>query len=162
MSKVPTTGPLALSVRRAVGNDRGMETILVGIDDSPNARRALRWALDHAHDDDRIVAVHVWHMPPVGGFDATFLDPAVFEEGARQEAHDVVAEVVTEAEAGRVEIRVISGHASGVLVEEGRDADLLVMGSRGRGGFAGLVLGSVTTGVVNHASCPVVVVPPTD
>ena len=139
-----------------------METILVGIDDSPNARRALRWALDHAHDDDRIVAVHVWHMPPVGGFDATFLDPAVFEEGARQEAHDVVAEVVTEAEAGRVEIRVISGHASGVLVEEGRDPDLLVMGSRGRGGFAGLVLGSVTTGVVNHASCPVVVVPPTD
>jgi nucleotide-binding universal stress UspA family protein len=153
---------LVLSLVTRFGNDHGMETILVGIDDSPNARRALRWALDHAHEDDQVVAVHVWHMPPVGGFDATFLDPAVFEEGARQVAHDVVADVVTEAEAGRVEIRVVSGHASGALVDQGRTADLLVLGARGRGGFAGLVLGSVTTGVVNHASCPVVVVPPTD
>jgi len=69
-----------------------METILVGIDDSPNARRALRWALDHAHEGDEVVAVHVWHMPPVGGFEPTFLDPAMFEEGARQTARDVVAD----------------------------------------------------------------------
>ncbi len=139
-----------------------METILVGIDDSPNARRALRWALDHAHEGDEVVAVHVWHMPPVGGFEPTFLDPAMFEEGARQTARDVVADVVTDDEADRVSIRVVGGHASGSLVDEGRSADLLVMGARGRGGFAGLVLGSVTTGVVNHAPCPVVIVPPAD
>ena len=153
---------MALSAGASFGNDHGMETILVAIDDSSNARRALRWALDHAHEGDEVVAVHVWHMPPVGGFDATFLDPAVFEEGGRQTARDIVADVVTEAEVDRVEIRVISGHASGALVEQGRSADMLVMGSRGRGGFAGMVLGSVTTGVVNHAPCPVVVVPPTD
>ena len=141
-----------------------METILVGIDDSPNARRALRWALDHAHDGDQVVALHVWHMPAAGGFDATFLDPAVFEEGARQTAKEVVDDVLTEAEAAaeRVVIRVVNGHASGCLVEQGHDADLLVLGSRGRGGFVGLVLGSVTNGVVNHAPCPVVVVPPAD
>ena len=57
-----------------------METIIVGIDDSANARLALRWALDHAHDGDEVVAVHVWHMPPVGGFETTFLDPAVFDQ----------------------------------------------------------------------------------
>lgn len=139
-----------------------METILVCIDDSPNARRALRWALDHARDDDQIVALHVWHMPVAGGFDSTFLDPAVFEEGARQTAEAVVGDVVTDDESERVSIRVLSGHASGTIVEEGRDADLLVLGSRGRGGFVGLVVGSVTSGVVNHAPCPVVVVPPTD
>ncbi len=140
-----------------------METIIVGIDDSANARRALRWALDHAVEGDEVVALHVWHMPPAGGFDATFLDPAVFEEGARQVAQDVVDDVLTdeEAAAGRVTVRVVSGHASGVLVDQGRDADMLVMGSRGHGGFVGMVLGSVTNGVVNHAPCPVVVVPPT-
>ena len=139
-----------------------METILVGIDDSPNARRALRWALDHARDGDEIVAVHVWHMPPASGFDATFLEPLVFEEGARQTAQAVVADVVTdeEAEAGRVAIRLIDGHASGALVAQGEHADLLVLGSRGRGGFVGMLLGSVTSGVVNHAPCPVVIVPP--
>lgn len=138
-----------------------METFLVGIDDSPNARRALRWALDHARADDEVIALHVWHMPAAGGFDATFLDPAVFEEGARQTAQDVVDDVVTdaEAEAERVVIRVVNGHASGSLVEQGSDADLLVLGSRGRGGFVGLVVGSVTSSVVNHAPCPVVVVP---
>ena len=99
-------------------------------------------------------------MPAAGGFDATFLDPAVFEEGARQTAEEVVGDVVTEEEADRVVVRVVSGHASGSIVEEARDADLLVLGSRGRGGFVGLVLGSVTSGVVNHAPCPVVVVPP--
>lgn len=137
-----------------------METIIVGIDDSQNARTALRWALDHAHADDRVVAVHVWHMPAAGGFDATFLDPAVFEEGARQTAEAIVAEVADGDESGRIVVRVINGHASGTLVDQGKDADLLVLGSRGKGGFVGLVLGSVTTGVVNHAPCPVVVVPP--
>ena len=60
-----------------------METILVGIDDSPNARHALRWAVDHAAPGDDVVAVYVWHLPPAGGFDNMFLDPAPFEEGAR-------------------------------------------------------------------------------
>ena len=141
-----------------------METILVGVDDSANARRALRWALDHAKDDDQVVALHVWHMPAAGGFDATFLDPAVFEEGARQTAEAVVADVITadEAAAGRVVVRVMSGHASGVLIEQGSGADLLVLGSRGHGGFVGLVLGSVASAVVKHPPCPVVVVPATD
>ncbi len=140
-----------------------METILVGIDDSPNARRALRWALDHANDDDQVVAVHVWQMPAAGGFDSTFLDPAVFEEGARKTADAIVTEVLTEAgaEPERVTVRVLNGHASGALVEQGRKADLLVLGSRGRGGFVGMIVGSVTSSVVNHAPCPVVVVPPT-
>ncbi len=140
-----------------------METIIVGIDDSPNARQALRWALDHAQDDDEVVAVHVWQMPAAGGFDNTFLDPAVFEDAARTTADAIVTEVLAEAGLGaeRLGVRVVHGHASGALVDEGRAADLLVLGSRGHGGFVGLIVGSVTTSVVNHAPCPVVVVPPT-
>ncbi|MEQ8840812.1 MAG: universal stress protein [Acidimicrobiales bacterium] len=141
-----------------------METIVVGIDDSPNARRALRWAIDHAAAEDKLVAVHVWQLPVAGGFDSAFLDPAVFEEGARKTADAIITEVLAEAEAHpqRVEARVVQGHASGVLIEAGGQGDLLVLGSRGRGGFVGLVLGSVTSAVVNHAPCPVVVVPATD
>jgi nucleotide-binding universal stress UspA family protein len=138
-----------------------METIVVGIDDSANARRALVWALDHAAADDEIIAVHVWHMPPVGGFEMGYLDPAPFEDGARATAKEVVADVVAEraADTDRVSIRVVAGHASEALIAAGRSADLLVLGARGHGGFASMLLGSVTTSVVNHAPCPIVVIP---
>lgn len=138
-----------------------MEKILVGIDDSPNARVALRWALEHSAPDDEVVAVHVWHMPATGGFETTYLDPAPFEQGAQAAAVAVVAEVVGDLgiDEDRVRIRIIGGHPSAVMIEEGRSADHIVLGARGHGGFAGLVLGSVTTSVVNHAPCPVTVVP---
>ena len=139
-----------------------METILVGIDHSSNACDALRWALDHAAPDDQIIAIHVWHMPPIGGLEAVYLDPAPFEEGARLSAQDVVNDVLKdrEVDAERVTLRVLAGHTSGTLIEEAQSADLLVLGSRGHGGFAGLLLGSVTRSVANHAPCPVVVIPP--
>lgn len=138
-----------------------VETILVGIDDSANAREALRWALDHARPDDEIVAVHTWDLPPAGGFDATFLEPAPFEEGARLTAGDIVADVVAEAgvDPDRVTVRVLRGTSARTLLDEARSADLLVVGARGHGGFVGLILGSVTSSLVNHSPCPIVVVP---
>lgn len=141
-----------------------METILVGVDESANARSALRWAIEHAAADDEIIALHVWHLPPVVGFDAGVLDPAVFEEAARLTTREVVDAVAGDAgvAADRVGTRIVAGHTAEVLIEQGRDADLLVVGSRGRGGFAELLLGSVASNVAKHAPCPVVIVPLTD
>ena len=68
-------------------------------------------------------------------------------------------EVAPEAEGVEIERRVTEGSAAAVLIEASRDADLLVVGSRGHGGFTGLRLGSVSRQCVSHASCPVVVVP---
>jgi nucleotide-binding universal stress UspA family protein len=133
--------------------------IVVGLDDSANARAALRWALDNSTADDELVAVNVWHTPATGGFEMGMLDPAVFEEGARETLEAVVADVVTDGESDRVQRAVISGHAPSVLIAESQEADLVVMGARGHGGFAGMLLGSVTNSVAHHALCPVVIVP---
>jgi nucleotide-binding universal stress UspA family protein len=127
--------------------------IVVGLDDSANARAALRWALDNSTADDELVAVNT------GGFEMGMLDPAVFEEGARETLEAVVADVVTDGESDRVQRAVISGHAPSVLIAESQEADLVVMGARGHGGFAGMLLGSVTNSVAHHALCPVVIVP---
>lgn len=67
-------------------------------------------------------------------------------------------EVEDEAEGVEIEQRVVQGSAGGALVEAARDADLLVVGSRGHGGFVGLLLGSVSQQCVHHAPCPAVVV----
>jgi nucleotide-binding universal stress UspA family protein len=133
--------------------------IIVGIDDSPNARAALRWALDNTGPDDEVTAINVWHTPATGGFEMGMLDPSVFEEGARETLRVVVSDVATGDEGDRVRQLVVGGHAPSVLIAESADADLLVLGARGHGGFAGLLLGSVTTSVAHHASCPVVIVP---
>lgn len=138
-----------------------MATIVVGVDGSDNAAAALRWALDNATGDDEVVAVQSWQLPVAAGFEAApALDPAPFEDSALANLEAAIEEVVTSPEeSARIKPRVRSGHSGAVLIEESRDADLLVVGARGHGGFVGLLLGSVTTYVVNHAICPTVVVP---
>jgi nucleotide-binding universal stress UspA family protein len=137
-----------------------MKKIVVGIDDSPNARAALRWALDHGGAAAEIVAVHAWHLPVMGGFEMTLTDPAPFEAGAEKLVADVVADVTHgAAERDRVRTVVTAGASAEVILAEAADADLLVVGARGHGGFTGLLLGSVTNAVVHHAPCPTVVVP---
>ena len=133
--------------------------IIVGIDDSANSRAALRWAIDNSTADDTLVALNVWHTPATGGFEMGMLDPAVFEEGARETLEAVVADVVADGERNRVQRIVVGGHAPSVLIAESREADLLVLGARGHGGFTGMLLGSVTNSVAHHAACPVVIVP---
>ena len=138
--------------------------IVVGVDGSPEAAAALAWALDEGRARQaQVDVVHAWHAPYVGAYplDATALDLDSFEEGAR--------ELVTKALAARdtgglpVEPQVIvecAGAARAVL-DVAAGADLVVGGSRGRGGFAELLLGSVSQQVTHHAPCPVVVVRPT-
>lgn len=140
-----------------------MRRILVGIDGSAPATQALRWAIDHAEPDDVVVAIYAWHIPPAESLEAPIYNPADIEVDARKLVGRVVAEVVGDRENGpTIETDVRHGHSGHLLIEASDDADLLVVGSRGHGGFVGLLLGSVSTYVVHHARCPVVVVPDRD
>lgn len=140
--------------------------VVVGVDGSAGSDRALRWAAQEAIARDApLVVAHAWMVPavvlaaPVGAFAA---DPAPFAEAATQivdEALALVAEDFPEL-ADRVTTLVTEGYAIEHLVDASVGAALLVVGSRGRGGFASLVLGSVADGCAHRAHCPVMVVRP--
>jgi len=138
---------------------QGMTKIVVGVDGSEGGIRALRWAAAEARlRGTDLLVVHAWHYPPVG----MEMAPVVALERVEDDARAVLRDVVKE-EAGTlggllVEERLVHGDAGTALVAASRDADLVVVGSRGRGGFTGLLLGSVSQHVAHRATCPVVIV----
>ncbi|MGE3621373.1 MAG: universal stress protein [Acidimicrobiia bacterium] len=137
-----------------------METIVVGVDGSDEARAALEWALAEARlRGARVKAVIAWQAPAVEGFPYTnpILDPGRFERAAE----GLLDEEVAKADPDRVvEVeRVVAWSSpSAALLEAAEGAAMVVVGSRGRGGFTGLLLGSVSQQVAHHATCPVVIV----
>lgn len=142
-----------------------MDTIVVGVDGSQAAGHALELAAQEAElRGGRLRVVSVWEIPPAvygGGFapapDQETLES--FREHARTIAGDAI-ETVNRLHPGlQVESVTPEGHPAEALLAEAQDATLLVVGNRGRGGFASLLLGSVSHHVVHHAPCPVVVVP---
>jgi nucleotide-binding universal stress UspA family protein len=142
--------------------EKATERIVVGVDGSETARTALRWALDEARLRNATVeVVHGWHMPYPDGYPdgVVDLDPGRFERDARQLLDRIVEEGDT-AGVPAVEPILVGDGAARTLLDLAKGADLLVVGSRGRGGFTGLLLGSVSQQVVHHAPCPVVVIPP--
>lgn len=136
------------------------ERIVVGVDGSPESRAALRWAYDEAgRRGATLEVVTVWSFPPMmgaAGMPFPAVDASVFEEAARAGRDEAMAELPD----GKVEVerKLIEGAASWILLHEAKDAAMLVVGSRGLGGFRGLLLGSVSQQCVHHAECPVVVV----
>jgi nucleotide-binding universal stress UspA family protein len=137
-----------------------MGTIVVGVDGSEHARRALLWAIDEAKLRGASVhLVHSWRFPPPVPLPDGGLAPADFEAVAKGVLDDATA-LVPEGIAVRKEIA--TDHAAHALIRASAGADLLVVGARGLGGFTGLLLGSVSEQVVHHAHCPVVVVPHED
>ena len=139
-------------------------TIVVGVDGSPGSRAALRWALAEAALRDAVVeAVVTWQTPTYAYTGVAVMPPVVeLAEAASATLQEAIASEVAamgpEVADVRVEPVVIEGPAAGLLIERSRDADLLVVGSRGYGGFRGLLLGSVSHQCASHAHCPVVVV----
>ena len=141
-----------------------MNVVVVGVDNSPGAKAALVFAEEEARlRGATLHAVHAWQygyigytglegvMPILGG-DINELHAAAqsaLEESVREALPDTDVEI---------EQRTIQGLAAAVLVDESRNADLLVVGSRGHGGFAQLLLGSVSQQCAHHAECPVVIV----
>ncbi len=136
-----------------------MSKIIAGVDGSAHSVRALEWALAHAGEGDTVVAVHAWQVPSAAAMEATWYNPAELEVAAKNLLDQSIAEV-TVPPGVEVEARVVHGHVGHSLLDAAHGADLLVVGTRGHGGFVGLLLGSVSTYAVQHASCPVVVIPP--
>lgn len=143
-----------------------MSTIAVGVDGSEGAEVALRFALEEAKLRGAAVrAVHAWRFVPTSryvdvGFQGLDVDVGTLQRAAEASLEANVAAVAGDGSGVEIEQRVVEGPAAGVLVDESRDADLLVVGSRGHGGFTGLLLGSVSQQVAQHATCPVVIVRP--
>jgi nucleotide-binding universal stress UspA family protein len=150
--------PLADERGAIMGDTERVEpVVVVGVDASPEARQALRWASRYAlMTGARLRVRHAWtpveelvwvqSMPPPAGRMAV-----AEEEVAKMVAADVDPGVPVDA-------RVVEGHAVKVLADAAEDADLLVVGGRGHGGFAGLLVGSVTAQVVAHSPCSVAVI----
>ena len=143
----------------------GIERIVVGVDGSDNSRSALEWAYNEAaHHSASLTVITTWHppalpmTPPYGS-----IPPEDYGGQPRLEAlellerftsvlvpHDPAVDIRTSVEEGK--------NPAKVLIERSKEADLLVVGSRGHGGFVGMLLGSVSQHLVAHAQCPVVVV----
>jgi nucleotide-binding universal stress UspA family protein len=155
--------------------------IVVGVDGSPGSDVALRWAMDEARlRGSKLRVVHAYELPQTAlteaGVGAAGIPaPAVMtredaerarsdaEEQARRVVEGALQRAVGEAaDQPEVEVATLVGSAAQTLIAAGRDAELLVLGSRGRGGFLGLLLGSVTQQCAHHPPCPVVILPPAD
>jgi nucleotide-binding universal stress UspA family protein len=139
--------------------------IVVGIDGSPCSVKALRWGVRQAQLTAATVeAIASWEDPAAFtyslGWDTDYADHESWAAITQRYLHEAVAAASTGLDP-RVEIiaTVVQGHPAQVLLDASKGAELLVVGTRGHGTLAGLLLGSVSQHCVHHAPCPVVVVP---
>ena len=135
-----------------------------GIDGSQSSGSALRWAIRQAGLTGAVVdAVIAWHYPVVAG-GAYGLAPMVMAGGFdfKENAEKVLADAISTAVDPGIGVPVrpfaVQGDPVQVLLDASDGADLLVVGSRGHGGFTEALLGSVSQHAVHHANCPVVVI----
>jgi nucleotide-binding universal stress UspA family protein len=143
-----------------------MSVIVVGVDGSEDSRKGLRWAFEEARlRKASLRIVHAWVLlpPPAPmGLTPPMAPTAEEIEMLREASEKLLAhelsEVVGDGADIPVEAKSVEDLPAQALITEADEADLVVVGSRGHGGFAGLLLGSVSQQVAHHASCPVVIV----
>jgi len=140
----------------------GQELVVVGVDGSPGSVAALAWAARYASGTGaRVRALIAWHYPgAVGGPPIEKAPESVRAQTEHQELatlNEAVAKACPGQESG-VETSIGYGHPTQVLIDASREADLLVVGSRGHGAWSGMLVGSVSIHCVTGAFCPVVVV----
>lgn len=139
----------------------GGQRIVAGVDGSPSSLEALRWAIGQAElADGTVDAVIAWQYPGAAtGFGwGAIADNTDYAELAAKTVAEAISLAVDPGSDVPVRPVVVEGHPAQVLVDIAADADLLVVGSRGHGGFAGALLGSVSQHCTHHARCPVVVI----
>jgi nucleotide-binding universal stress UspA family protein len=154
-----------VDARRGDGGDYTVttwKTVLVGVDGSRGSRKALTWAAAEAADHGAdLVVLKVWEhalLPPLGSGTVPTGDISDPGQGAADDLLEVIKEELGDDPPVRAIPRVKQGKPAEVLIEESAAVDLLVVGTRGHGGFAGLMLGSVSQHVTAYAQCPVTVV----
>jgi nucleotide-binding universal stress UspA family protein len=142
-----------------------MEKIVVGVDGSPCAQHALELAArEAALRNAGLLIVSAWHVPAGvyagDGFGGELDDGTIddFRRQAETTVRDAIAAVQRLQPQVQTEGEIVEGQPAAVLLNEARDADLIVVGNRGRGGVASLLLGSVSQQVVHDAPCPVLIV----
>ena len=142
--------------------------IVVGVDGSPESKAALRWAGAMARRSGAIVdAVTVWSIPVTFGWDSAGLYGIDWKADAEKSLVATVDSVFGADRPAGLRTFTLEGDPTHKLIEHAAGAQLLVLGSRGRGGFKGLLLGSVSSKSAAHATCPVLIVhaddePPAD
>jgi nucleotide-binding universal stress UspA family protein len=133
--------------------------IVVGVDGSASSKAALAWAVKQARLSGAVVeAVMAWEFPAAYGYMMPVPGEVDFADIAAGVVADAIAEVSASDEHVKIRSRVAEGNAAQVLLEASEGAELLVVGSRGHGGFTGALLGSVSQHCVQHATCPVVII----
>jgi len=147
--------------------------VVVGVDGSAEAQEALRWALAEGRLRRAPVrVVHAWTFGYIGSsaegylygdgwvnpYNSTGVDLSDLHSAAEELLERSLVDVGDETRGVEIERQVVQGAAAAILVSAVAPGDLLVVGSRGHGGFVGLLLGSVSQQCVDHAPCPVVVV----
>lgn len=146
-----------------------MPGILVGIDGSEHSRRALEWAVREAalrHAPLTVLTVHqaivsYWTAGAVASPGDTDIAKEALD-AAKAETDSVLAQVDAASRPPSVTVKAVTGLPAEELLYAAEGADMIVVGSRGAGGFKRLLLGSVSTQVTHHANCPVVVIPSDD
>jgi nucleotide-binding universal stress UspA family protein len=141
-------------------NDDRVARIVVGVDGSDTARHALQWALEAGRLHQASVnVVHAWDLPAIVGEPRLGVpfNSRSWEAYARKTLDGAVEAVDTSGLHAPLKRTLERGNAAAVLLQAADNADLVVVGSRGRGGFLGLLLGSVSHHLAHHANCPVVV-----
>ena len=135
--------------------------IVVGVDGSESSKTALRWALGEARlRNVEVEVIHTWSLTPMVdpmGF-AAYVPIEEISAAAKSVVEQVMKSVEEFVGKTKVSTKISRGPAAATLLEAAKDAELLVVGRRGHGGFMGLLLGSVAEQVAHHAPCPVVIV----
>jgi nucleotide-binding universal stress UspA family protein len=146
-----------------MGRD-GRHRIVVGVEGSPGSRAALRWAIEEARIRCGVVEVVTAYLPTyvpaAPDFGYVPLDPVDLVDEVRKMQDEVIDDVGQEVDTAgvRIEQKLLKGRSADTLIAAAEGADMLVVGNRGRGGFRGLLLGSVSQQITHHATCPVVIV----
>jgi nucleotide-binding universal stress UspA family protein len=141
-----------------------MPGIIVGIDGSVHSRRALEWAISEAAIRRMPLtvltvqqAVAGYWGPVIYPQDLDFVEQAA--KVAQEETDDILEKLDAGSRPPSVSVRAVMGLPADEILTAAQDADMIVVGSRGAGGFKKLLLGSVSSQVTHHAHCPVVVIP---
>ena len=138
-----------------------MDRIVVGVDASDGARAALAWALEEGRVHGATVeAVGAWSYLDQAQLTGKDFTPDFDEKAAEAALHQIVASATDGLDLDRIDVveRAVNDLPVPALLDAAEHADLLVVGARGRGGFKGLLLGSVSRQVSEHSPCPVLIV----